>query len=49
MLWVFLPLVLVLLCAYIATHQNNSNQVQILSKIIGVIVLIILLVNRMYS
>ena len=49
MLWVFVPLILILLCAYIGSHRDMPKQANVLAYVFGVGLLMFLLVNRMYS
>lgn len=49
MLWVFVPLILILLCAYIGSHRDMPKQANVLAYVFGVGSLMFVLVNRMYS
>lgn len=49
MLWVFVPLILIILCAYVGSHRDMPKQANVLAYMFGIILLMILLVNRMYS
>ena len=49
MLWVFVPLLVIILCAYIGSHREMPNQANVLAHVFGVVALMFLLVNRMYS
>lgn len=49
MLWVFVPLIVIILCAYIGSHRDMPKQANVLAHVFGVAALMFLLVNRMYS
>lgn len=49
MLWVFVPLIVIILCAYNGSHRDMPNQANVLAHVFGVAALLFLLVNRMYS
>lgn len=49
MLWVFVPLIVIILCSYIGSHREMPKQANVLAHVFGVGALMFLLVNRMYS
>lgn len=49
MLWVFVPLIVIILCAYIGSNRDMPKQANVLAHVFGVAALMFLLVNRMYS
>ena len=49
MLWVFVPFILIILCAYIGSNRDMPKQANDLAYVFGVGSLMFVLVNRMYS
>lgn len=49
MLWVFVPLIVIILCAYIGSNRDMPKQANVLAHVFGVAALMFLLINRMYS
>lgn len=49
MLWVFVPLIVIILCAYIGSNRDMPKQANVLVHVFGVAALMFLLINRMYS
>lgn len=49
MLWVFVPPILIILCAYIGSNRDMPKQANVLAHVFGVAALMFLLVNRMYT